>query len=513
MRPELEDTLAAPRPAAGASSDPRPSSASVPRSPSGGVSRTATAPGSGGSRAGESDPGLGPGLVAGQHLGHFRIDKPLGAGGMGEVYLATDLALDRPVAIKVLPAALARDPVRRDRLIREARSQARISHPNVGHIYFIGEEMGGASGRLYFAMEFVAGETVAEKIARGPVSIEDALAIIRSAALGLREAQRSGITHRDIKPSNLMIDSHGMVKVLDFGLAAGEPGVLGGGPVAQTSLAGTPLYMAPEQARGEPVDFHADIYALGATLFHLVSGRPPFEADTLDALLSKHASAERPQLPRRAGTPRTTVAAIDALIGRMMAPSPADRFASYDELIRAIELSSVDHMRPAGFVVRSMAALVDVLAVVAAAGVLYGVVALVTLGRTHGGVDLNALFFLAYLLGTTALVARTGRTPGKWMFELEVVDTATGQRPPLRRAAIRAVVPVALPLAASIVEWSMRLAGHKRGGIAEAVSAVSACIPPLALLWASLRSHGKLTIWDRLSGTMVRYRTRRTTAI
>jgi uncharacterized RDD family membrane protein YckC len=509
MRPELEDTLAAPRP--GASSDPRPGSASVPSSPSGGISRTATSPG--GTRAGESDPRLGPGLLAGQQLGHFRIDKPLGAGGMGEVYLATDLALDRPVAIKVLPAALARDPVRRDRLIREARSQARISHPNVGHIYFIGEEMGGESGRLYFAMEFVAGETVAEKVARGPVSIEDALAIIRSAALGLREAQRSGITHRDIKPSNLMIDSHGMVKVLDFGLAAGEPGSIGTGPVAQTSLAGTPLYMAPEQARGEPVDFHADIYALGATLFHLVSGRPPFEADTLDALLSKHASAERPQLPRRAGTPRTTIAAIDALIARMMAPSPADRFASYDELIRAIELSSVDHMRPAGFWVRSMAALVDLLAILAVAGALFGLVVLALQGRGHGNVDLNALIFLAYLLGTTTLVARTGRTAGKWLFELEVVDTATGQRPSLRRAVIRAVVPIALPLAGALVNWGLGLAGHKRSGVAEMISLLSSCAPPLALLWASLRSHGKLTIWDRLSGTMVRYRTRRTTAI
>jgi uncharacterized RDD family membrane protein YckC len=205
--------------------------------------------------------------------------------------------------------------------------------------------------------------------------------------------------------------------------------------------------------------------------------------------------------------------AIDALIGRMMAPSPADRFASYDELIRAIELSSVDHMRPAGFWVRSMAAMVDLFAVLAVAGMLYGVFSLVAQGRTHGGVDLNALIFLAYLLGTTALVARTGRTPGKWMFELEVVDTATGQRPPLRRAAIRAVVPVALPLAASIVEWSLQLAGHNHGGVAKAVSTLSACVPPLALLWASLRTHGKLTIWDRLSGTMVRYRTRRTTAI
>jgi Protein kinase domain/RDD family len=516
MRPELEDTLAAPRAAPGVPSEPRAPTAPSTPSP-GGISRTATAPGSGGSR----DPAAGPGLVAGQQLGHFRIDKPLGAGGMGEVYLATDLALDRPVAIKVLPAALARDPTRRDRLIREARAQARVSHPNVGHIYFIGEESGGASGgetgrntgRLYFAMEYVAGETVAARIARGPVSVEDALVIIRSAALGLREAQRSGITHRDIKPSNLMIDSHGMVKVLDFGLAAGEPGAVGAGPVAQTSLAGTPLYMAPEQARGEPVDFHADIYALGATLFHLVSGRPPFEADTLDALLSKHASAERPQLPRRAGTPRTAIAAVDALIARMMAPSPADRFASYDDLLRAIELSSVDHMRPAGFWVRSMAALVDVLATLVVGGVLFGLSELAVRRWTQVSVSFDPLFFLAYLLGTTALVARTGRTAGKWLFELEVVDTATGQRPSLRRAAIRTVVPVALPLAAEISKWAIRISGHKSGKVAEIVALVSACAPPLALLWASLRSHGKLTIWDRLSGTMVRYRTRRTTAI
>jgi uncharacterized RDD family membrane protein YckC len=519
MRPELEDTLAAPRATPSAPSDRRAPSAPIPPSPSG-ISRTATAPGSGGSRDPAADPASSPGLVVGQQLGHFRIDKPLGAGGMGEVYLATDLALDRPVAIKVLPAGLARDPTRRDRLIREARAQARVSHPNVGHIYFIGEESGGESGRdtgqeagrLYFAMEYVAGETVAARIARGPVSVEDALAIIRSAAFGLREAERSGITHRDIKPSNLMIDSHGMVKLLDFGLAAGEPGAVGAGPVAQTSLAGTPLYMAPEQARGEPIDFRADIYALGATLFHLVSGRPPFDADTLDALLSKHASAERPQLPRRADTPRTAIAAVDALIARMMAPSPADRFASYDELIRAIELSSVDHMRPAGFWVRSMAALVDLLATAVVAGALFAVIALVNRRGAYSDVDLNVLVFLAYLLGATALVARTGRTPGKWLFELEVVDTATGQRPSLRRAAIRAIVLCGLPLAGALAKWGLTLSGHKHG-MAETVSIMSSCVPGFALLWAALRAHGKRTIWDRLSGTMVRYRTRRTTAI
>jgi eukaryotic-like serine/threonine-protein kinase len=198
-------------------------------------------------------------LPAGKQLGHFRIDRKLGAGGMGEVYLATDLALDRPAAIKVLPEAVARDPRRRERMIREARAQARVAHPNVGHMYFIGEE----AHRLYFAMEYVAGETLGQRIEKGPMSVDDALAVIRDATLGLREAQRSGITHRDVKPSNLMIDGHGVVKVLDFGLAAGADGGVTSGPVAQTSLAGTPLYMAPEQARGEAVDFRTDIYALG----------------------------------------------------------------------------------------------------------------------------------------------------------------------------------------------------------------------------------------------------------
>ncbi|HMG52383.1 MAG TPA: protein kinase [Kofleriaceae bacterium] len=488
MRPELDDTLAV------------PGSAPPGSAPDG--SRTATSPGASGSGA------AAPGLVAGQQLGHFRIEKPLGAGGMGEVYLATDLALDRPVAIKVLPGALARDPVRRDRMIREARAQARVSHPNVGHIYFIGEEL----GRLYFAMEYVAGQTVADRLAGGPLSIEDALSIIRSAAQGLREAQRSGITHRDIKPSNLMIDGHGMIKVLDFGLAAGGPGTLGDGPVAQTSLAGTPLYMAPEQARGEPVDFRADVYALGATLFHLVSGRPPFEADTLHALLTKHASANRPLLARRSGTPRTMVAAIDALVARMMAPVPADRFASYDELIRAIELTSVEHMRPAGFWVRSIATGVDFLIVLLVALAAASVIALTR--RSNSGNDLfSALMFPIYGAGAIAMLVRKGRTPGQSLVELEVVDVATSARPKLRRAAIRVLVPIALPLIYVVLSHTLGTFGRRLGRPTEVLFGLVGSSPPVLLLWASLRSHGKQAVWDRLSGTMVRYRTRRTSGI
>jgi len=522
MRPGLDDTLAAPRaaptgpglddtlaapivPSGGPARDPATPIAPPTGGPAASAidpARTETAP-----RATTPEPAAAPGLVAGQQLGHFRIERQLGAGGMGEVYLATDLALERPVAIKVLPTGVARDPVRRDRLIREARAQARVTHPNVGHIYFIGEE----AGRLYFAMEYVAGETVAAKIASGPLAAGDALAIVRSAALGLREAQRSGITHRDIKPSNLMIDHHGLVKVLDFGLAAGAPSgseAVTDGPVAQTSLAGTPLYMAPEQARGEPVDCRADIYALGATLFHLVAGRPPFEADDLGTLLSKHASAERPVLPRR-GQPRTAIAAIDALCNRMMAPAPAARFASYDELIRAIELTSVDHMRPAGVTVRAMATGVDCLLamIVAAAAVLP-----IALVFHHKG-DFSVAFWILYALYATSFVARSGRTLGHRQFELEVVDVTTGHRPSLRRAAVRTVVPILGPFAHQLTELVLKQFGYELVTAVDIAFVIVWIAPMVALVWASLRSVGKQTVWDKLSHTMVRYRTRRTTTI
>src|SRR6185295_68342 len=231
--------------------------------------------------------------------------------------------------------------------------------------------------------------------------------------------------HRDIKPSNLMIDGHGMVKVLDFGLAAGALGELSHGPVAQTSLAGTPLYMAPEQARGAPIDFRADIYALGATLFHLVSGRPPFEADSLDALLSKHSSAERPVVPRRSGQPRTTIAAIDALCARMMALKPDQRFASYDELIRAIELASTEHMRPAGLWVRMMAAFADLMITMTVTLVLC--IPFFVIGANDH--QFGLFLVLLYPIYRTVLIARTGRSLGLWLFELEVVDVETGNRP------------------------------------------------------------------------------------
>ena len=423
---------------------------------------------------------------------------------MGEVYLATDLTLDRPVAIKVLPDALASDPKRRERMICEARAQARVSHPNVGHIYYIGEE----ATRLYFAMEYVNGKTLAEVIARGPMSVDDALSVIRAAASGLREAQREGFTHRDVKPSNLMLDPHGMVKVLDFGLAAGEAGALGDGPVAQTSLAGTPLYMAPEQARGEAVDLRADIYALGATLYHLISGKPPFQADSVDELLSMHATSARPAVPRR-GIPRTQIGAIDALIARMMAARPQDRFASYDDLLRAIELASSAQTRPGGFWVRAIAMGIDFTLVLIAAALLLLLVGLFTSQELADG-PIQFSLMIAYEAFATA---RWGRTIGKGIFELEVVDVETTRTPSLARSTRRSLVMLGVPTLAMWLNVPLSYVDLELTNfIAGLFIAGYAAIGFLLLFYASARVAGKRPVWDRIAGTMVRYRTTRTAA-
>ncbi len=442
------------------------------------------------------------GLANGTRLGHFQIEKKLGAGGMGEVYLATDLALDRPVAIKVLPEGTT-SGIARDRLIREARAQARVNHPNVAHIYFIGEE----AGRLYFAMELVGGRTLADRVAAGPVSVEDALAMIRGAALGLREAQRSGFLHRDVKPSNLMVDSHGVIKVLDFGLVAVDAGGVGDGPIEQTTLAGTPLYMAPEQARGERIDLRADVYALGATLFHLVSGRPPFRADSPAELVTLHETAARPSVPRGAN-PRTAIAAIDALIGRMMAPRPDDRFASYDELLRAIEMASAEHTRPAGFWTRLMAAGFDSL-VVGAVLTLFAVAVTLLANEDTAEVTINALVFPALATYHSIASRRWGTSIGKSLFEIEVVMIDTSTRPPWSAAIGRSLILFGLPLAGVLVGVISSIAGSEYfHDVGELIILASFPILAALLLHASLRTPGKRAPWDHIAGTMVRYRGR-----
>jgi serine/threonine protein kinase/Tol biopolymer transport system component len=240
-------------------------------------------------------------LASGARIGPYHVDAPLGSGGMGEVYRATDTNLGRQVAIKVLPASLADDPDRLARFDREARTLAALNHPNIAAIYGI-ERTGSASALI---MELVEGPTLADRIAHGVIPIDEALEIARQIAEALEAAHEQGIVHRDLKPANIKVRPDRTVKVLDFGLAkaidpavaissAGvsrsptitSPVVTGAGAVL-----GTAAYMSPEQARGQAVDGRADIWALGAVMFEMLSGRRPFAGgtvvDTLAAILDR----------------------------------------------------------------------------------------------------------------------------------------------------------------------------------------------------------------------------------
>jgi serine/threonine protein kinase len=220
-------------------------------------------------------------------LGRYEIRSPLGAGGMGEVYLARDIKLERTVALKILPPEVAADSARMRRFVLEARAASQLSHPNVAHIYEIEEE----SGTRFIAMEYVEGKTLRQQMSRGPLGLADALDIIIQVASALAAAHEAGIIHRDIKPENVMVRRDGIVKVLDFGLAklAEQPAPDAVDTEAATRarvntepgvVMGTVTYMSPEQARGLDVDARTDIWSLGVLLYECVAGSAPFTGRT-----------------------------------------------------------------------------------------------------------------------------------------------------------------------------------------------------------------------------------------
>ena len=222
--------------------------------------------------------------MLGRQLGHFHVDGPLGAGGMGEVYRARDLQLDREVAIKVLPAAVARDPDRLARFEREARALARLSHPNILAIHEFGREGDVA----YAVTELLRGETLRQRLARGRLPWRKAVEIAAGIADGLASAHAHGIVHRDLKPENLFLTSDGQPRILDFGLArfdaeADSEEITRESPAAITRegvVLGTLGYLSPEQAQGEPGDARSDVFALGCVLFEMLSGRRAFSRES-----------------------------------------------------------------------------------------------------------------------------------------------------------------------------------------------------------------------------------------
>ncbi len=285
-----------------------------------------------------------PTLAPGDRLGPYEVGGALGAGGMGEVYRATDTRLDRTVAVKVLTAHVADSPEQRERFERKARAVAAINHPNICTLFDVGRERPSSSGPPmdFIVMEFLDGETVAQRLERGPVPVAEALPIAVEIAEALDTAHRQGIVHRDLKPSNVMLTDTG-VRLLDFGLAkqheAGAPGTLTPAPThtaltMEGSILGTLHYMSPEQLDGKPADARSDVFSFGATVYEMVSGRRPFDADSQASVIGailKDAPAPlreiEPGIPRR----------LDRVVRTCLAKDPEDRWQTMRDLKRELQ--------------------------------------------------------------------------------------------------------------------------------------------------------------------------------
>jgi serine/threonine-protein kinase len=260
--------------------------------------------------------------------GRYSIERELGRGGMGIVYLAHEVSLDRPVALKLLPPVLAAQPGLRDRFLREARTAARLSHPNIVPIHAVD----AAGDFVFFAMAFVDGETLGQRVReRGPLPPSEATRVLRDASWALAYAHAQGVVHRDVKPDNIMLErGGGRVLVTDFGIAHVREGT---GTEAGEVL-GTAEFMSPEQASGEPLDARSDIYALGCVGYFAVSGRLPFQGETVGGVLAKQIgepapllSSVAPEVPSKLGR----------VIARCLHKAPADRFPSGEALAEALE--------------------------------------------------------------------------------------------------------------------------------------------------------------------------------
>ena len=273
-------------------------------------------------------------LSAGTQLGPYEILSQLGQGGMGVVYEARDPRLKRTVAIKLLPPDLTRDETAKQRFLQEAQAASALDHPNICTIHEINET---DDGQLYLVMAHYAGETLKERIARGPLDLNDAIDIATQVGEGLAEAHGAGIVHRDVKPANLFITKSGVVKILDFGLAKlAHPEAITRSSEALTqpgAVLGTLAYMSPEQARGQEVDHRTDIWSLGVVLYEMVAGTPPFQGENLLSL----ADAIRSGTPDPVSGPASS---LNPTLSRTMNRDSGQRYQAVTELLSDLRTGS-----------------------------------------------------------------------------------------------------------------------------------------------------------------------------
>ncbi|MBI4603420.1 MAG: protein kinase [Planctomycetes bacterium] len=430
--------------------------------------------------------------LVGQVIDHFEVLEELGRGGMGTVYRALDRSLERYVALKVLDSEEARK--QRDLVeafVHEARTQARMNHPGITTIHYIGR----FQDMTYFAMEIVPGMNLEARLKQGPIPFREVVRMAIQVVQALKEASDRGVIHRDIKPGNIILSRSGRVKVTDFGLSKTEKGglqITGG-----RHITGTPYYIAPEQARGETTDFRTDIYSLGATLYHLAYGRAPFDGENFLAVISRHLS-EPVRFPEH--PPADVAPGFPAILERMMAKRPEDRFQSYEELEEALM-----DVRPEAQVVaavgrRAVATLLDYAAIALVAGFFFGVLNILLDTRDSGQISALTHGVAACLTIGDQVYRRA--TLGKLFGKLRIarLDGRPVERWRLLARGVFQFFPL-LALSAFSLGSALGLLGLRRSLI-PAVIAVMFAVYLLDQLWA-LTNRKRRTLHDLVLGTWV----------
>ncbi len=298
-----------------------------------------------------SDSGPAPSLRGRVLAERYRVLEPLGQGGLGEVFVAEQIGLDRRVALKLIRPERKADPVVAARFVREARAAGRISSPHVVTLYDCGRD----GDELYLAMELLEGETLAERLRRGPLPLSQASRTAAAIARGLRAAHEAGVLHRDLKPDNVFLCEDGSVKVLDFGIAklldeSGEA------LTAEHRLVGTPLYMSPEAVASKPLGPTADLYGLGVILFEMLTGEAPFRTGEAERTLRAHVLAPIPRFEVVAPWLHVP-AALDALVKALLAKDPSARPRDAGEVANQLERIALVHSAEATVVDESVVAL------------------------------------------------------------------------------------------------------------------------------------------------------------
>ena len=278
-------------------------------------------------------------LEVGSRLGHYDVSALIGEGGMGQVYQATDTKLNRQVALKILPEAFAADPDRLARFQREAQVLASLNHPGIAQIHGIEE----AEDTRALVLELVEGPTLADRIAQGPIPVDEVLPIAKQIAEALEAAHEQGVIHRDLKPANIKLKPDGTVRVLDFGLAKAVERSGGSDPSLSPTLTaaatqmgvilGTAAYMAPEQAKGKPTDKRADIWAFGVVLFEMLTGRRMFEGDDVSEVMAGVIKSD----PEWAALPDSLPPTLVTYLKRCLRKEPTERLRDIGDMKLAIE--------------------------------------------------------------------------------------------------------------------------------------------------------------------------------